>query len=202
MMKFSSSIKKIISSAKHKVSPTSTSGAGLQGKVLIKKRKQELLAVQWLRLHAPMQGDRFYRWLGKQDPCATQHCKKREREKESKQIHCMTLINFARKQEIEKIFPAKMWRRGEAAFVCWGSWGSERQDFVGEMMLEGFWDVNSEWELLIGQKRKIILGYTVCKIKNSIQLFKKLTHWAYLQSLWGDHESIFERLRKFHITSM
>ena len=66
MMKFSSSIKKIISSAKHKVSPTSTSGAGLQGKVLIKKRKQELLAVQWLRLHAPMQGDRFYCWLGKQ----------------------------------------------------------------------------------------------------------------------------------------
>lgn len=38
---------------------------------------------------------------------------KRERERESKQIHCMTLINFARRQEIEKIFPAKMWGGGK-----------------------------------------------------------------------------------------
>ena len=42
MIKFSSSIKKIIYSAKHRVSSPSTSAAGLQGKVLIKKRKQEL----------------------------------------------------------------------------------------------------------------------------------------------------------------
>ena len=44
----------------------------------------------------------------------------KKREKKKKQANSLhdVLINFARGQEMEKIFPTKMQRRREAAFIC------------------------------------------------------------------------------------
>ena len=89
MMKFSSSIKKIISSAKHKVSPTSTSGAGLQGKVLIKKRKQELPGSPVVKTPCSHAGGQVLSLAGEVRPmCYTTLQKERERErKQANSLH-------------------------------------------------------------------------------------------------------------------
>lgn len=78
----------------------------MQGKVLIEKRKQELPGSPEVRASMlPRRGTGFIAGWGSKTHVL--HSIAKERERESKQIHCMTLINFARRQEIEKIFPAK-----------------------------------------------------------------------------------------------
>ena len=106
-LSFLHQLKKIIYSAKHKVSSPSTSTAGLQGKVLIKKRKQELPGSPVVKTpcsHAEGTG-LIAGWGSK--TYVPHNIAKREREKQANSLHDI-VINFARRQEIEKIFPAKM----------------------------------------------------------------------------------------------
>ena len=106
MIKFSSSIKKVIYSAKHRAASPDTSTAGLQGRVLIKKRKQELPGspvVQAPCSHAG--GTGLIAGWEVRPICHT--TLQKEREKQANSLHDI-VINFARRQEIEKIFPAKM----------------------------------------------------------------------------------------------